>query len=170
MKVYLIVDGYNMINSWPELKSIGKDNFESAREKLIELLENYRAYKGMRAVLVFDAHLVKGSMEKHETFGGLEIVYTKENETADAYIEKLADEVGRMYNILVATSDWLEQQVVLGRGAARISARELRTEVMMAGNIMRDKYRLKRSAEKHTIESRIQGDILEKLEKMRRDR
>lgn len=170
MDVYLIVDGYNMINSWPELKYISEDDLDNSRYKLMELLENYRAYKGIKTVLVFDAHLVKGSMEKHETFGGLEVVYTKENETADAYIEKLVDEVGRMYNILVATSDWLEQQVVLGRGAARISARELRAEVVGTQTVMRDKYRLKRSTEKHTIESRIHGDILEKLEKMRRER
>lgn len=169
MNVYLIVDGYNIINSWPELKSIQEDNLENAREKLIELLESYRAYKGIKVVVVFDAHLVKGSMEKHEYHGGLEVVYTKENETADSYIEKFANNVGKMYNILVATSDWLEQQVVLGRGAARISARELHSEVLMAREIMRTRYRLTNSMQKHTIENRIHRDILEKLEKMRRE-
>jgi len=170
LATYLIVDGYNIINAWPELKTFEEGDLEGARNKLIELLENYRAYKGIKCVLVFDAHLVKGSMEKHEKYGGLQVVYTKENETADAYIERFADEVGRDYDIVVATSDWLEQQVVLGRGAARISARELYLEVMNSQNAMRSKYKLTRSVEKHTIENRIKGDILEKLEKIRRER
>jgi len=164
------VDGYNIINSWPVLKAIESDNLENARDKLIELLENYRAYKGIKATVVFDAHLVKNSMEKHEYYGGLEVVYTKENETADAYIERLTDEMGRLYNVLVATSDWLEQQVVLGRGAARISARELYEDVVRAQKIMREKYRLTHSMGKHTIENRVPEDILEKLEKLRRER
>lgn len=164
----LIVDGYNIINSWPELKSLEKNGLEHSRERLLELLEDYRAYKGIKAIVVFDAHMVKGSMEKHERYGGLEVVFTKEYETADAYIEKLVDEVGRLYDILVATSDWLEQQVVLGRGAARISARELHFEVMKSRKGMNEKYRLKKSAEKHTIENRIKPDIYEKLDKIRR--
>lgn len=165
----LIVDGYNIINSWPELRNHAGDSLEDSRDKLIEYLEDYRAYKGIKVILVFDAHMVKGSMEKHEYHGSVEIVYTKENETADAYIERLVDEVGRLYDILVATSDWLEQQVVLGRGAARISARELHSEVMRARKGMRDKYQLRKSSEKHTIENRIGSDVLEKLEKMRRE-
>lgn len=165
----LIVDGYNIINSWPELKSANVSSLEDSREKLVEYLEDYRAYKGVKVVIVFDAHMVKGSMEKHEYRGNVEIVYTKENETADAYIERLVNEVGRLYDILVATSDWLEQQVVLGRGAARISARELRAEVMRSRKAMRDKFQLRRSSEKHTIENRINKDVLEKLDKMRRE-
>jgi uncharacterized protein len=166
----LIVDGYNIINAWPELRTIQEDNLEDAREKLIERLENYRAYKGIKAILVFDAHMVKGSTEKHEYFGCLEIVYTKEHETADAYIEKLVNQVGRLYDIKVATSDWLEQQIVLGRGASRVSARELHTEVKNAQISMKNKYNIKLSAEKQTIENRIDPKILEKLEKMRRER
>lgn len=165
----LIVDGYNIVNSWPELKSSQGESLEDSRCKLIELLEDYRAYKGIKAILVFDAHMVKGSTEKHELRGGLEVVFTKENETADAYIERLVNEVGRMYDILVATSDWLEQQVVLGRGAARISARELHSEVIRSRKVMKDRYELRRSTEKHTIENRIGSDIFEKLDKMRRE-
>lgn len=170
MTYYLIVDGYNIINSWPVLKTIESENLENARDKLIELLENYRAYKGIKATIVFDAHLVKNSMEKHEFYGGLEVVYTKENETADLYIERLVHEMGKLYNVMVATSDWLEQQVVLGRGAARISARELYGDVVKSQKVMTEKYRLTRSMEKHTIENRVRGEILEKLEKIRRER
>lgn len=170
MVCYLFVDGYNIINSWPELKAIQKDNLEDAREKLIELLEGYRVYKGIKITLVFDAHLVKGSTEKHEKRGGLEVVYTKENETADSYIEKQADELGRLYNIQVATSDWLEQQVVLGRGAARISSRELYYDVCRARKHISEKCKMSRSNEKHSIENMVGKDVLEKLEKIRRER
>lgn len=166
----LIVDGYNIINSWPELNAHDGKSLQDSRDKLIEYLEDYRAYKGIRVILVFDAHMVKGSMEKHEHRSGVEIVYTRENETADAYIERIADGVGKLWDILVATSDWLEQQVVLGRGAARISARELHAEVMRARRAMHEKYQLRRSSEKHTIENRIEKDILEKLDKIRRER
>lgn len=165
----LIVDGYNIINSWPELKNSLGENLEDSRVKLIEYLENYRAYKGIRVILVFDAHMLKGSTEKHERYGGVEVVFTKENETADAYIERLVNEVGRLYDILVATSDWLEQQVVLGRGAARISARELHSEVIRSRKVMKDRYQLRRSTEKHTIENSIGSDIFAKLDKMRRE-
>lgn len=165
----LIVDGYNIINSWPELKALGRSNLEHSRDKLLQLLEDYRAYKGTRVIVVFDAHMVKGSMEKHESYFSIEVVFTKENETADSYIERLSDEMGRMYDIIVATSDWLEQQVVLGRGAARISARELHYEVMKAKKAMNDKYKLRKSVEKHTIENRINEDIYKKLDKIRRE-
>ncbi|MDI6617228.1 MAG: NYN domain-containing protein [Clostridiales bacterium] len=166
----LIVDGYNIINSWPELINEQKISLEGSRQKLLEFLEDYRAYKGIKVIVVFDAHMVKGSMEKHENFGKIEVVYTKENQTADSYIEKLADQVGSMFNIQVATSDWLEQQVVLGRGASRISARELRYEVMHSRKKMTEKYRLKNSDKKHTLENRLDLDVREKLDKLRRQR
>lgn len=170
MVCYLIVDGYNIINSWPELKAIQKDNLEDSREKLIEMLESYRVYKGIKVTVVFDAHMVKGSTEKHEKRGGLEVVYTREFETADSYIERLADEMGRLYNIQVATSDWLEQQVVLGRGAVRISSRELYYDVMKARKRISEKCETNRSNGKHSIETMLGKDVLEKLEKMRRER
>lgn len=164
----LIVDGYNIINSWPELKNLQKTSLENSRQKLLEMLEDYRIYKGMKVVVVFDAHMVKGSTEKHENYGGCEVVFTREYETADSYMERLADEVGRLYDIVVATSDWLVQQVVLGRGAARISARELYLEVIKSRKGMNEKYRLRKSDEKHTIENRIDAGTYEKLDKIRR--
>lgn len=165
----LIVDGYNIINSWPELKKLGQIGLEHSRDKLLELMEDYRAYKGIKVIIVFDAHMVKGSMEKHQKYGGTEVVFTKENETADAYIEKLADEMGKLYEIVVATSDWLIQQVVMGRGAARISSRELYLEVMRTKKGMRDKYQTRKSVEKHTIENRIDAKIYEELDKIRHE-
>jgi hypothetical protein len=166
---YLLVDGYNIINSWEELKEIQKYSLEDARDKLMELIENYRAYKGIKAILVFDAHLVKGSKEKHLTYGGLEVVYTKENQIADEYIEKFVDEYGKLYYITVATSDWLEQQVVLGRGAVRISSRELKREVYKAKKAMKERYKLSKIPKIDNLEDRIDKNILEELEKMRRE-
>ena len=93
-KEYLFIDGYNVINQWQYYRDVS-GNIENARNKLIELLVEYQAYKGLRVVLVFDAHLVKGSQEKKELVFGVEVVYTKENETADSYIEKQLDRIGR---------------------------------------------------------------------------
>lgn len=166
MARYLIIDGYNILNSWPEFKIYNE--FESARNKLIEMIEDYRVYKGINSIIVFDAHLVKGSIEKHEFYGGLEIVYTHENETADAFIEKYVNEKGKRYDIVVATSDWLEQQIVLGRGATRISSRELRLEIHESQKKMKEKYNIKKSMQKNTIENNIDLEIYKKLDKIRR--
>ncbi len=127
---YLFVDGYNIINSWETLKELKDIDLESARDKLIEILTEYRHYSGIEIILVFDAHMVKGNAETDIDFNGLKVVYTKENETADHYIERELDEIGRIRRVRVATSDWMEQQIVLGRGGTRISARELEMEIL----------------------------------------
>ncbi len=129
-KEYLFVDGYNIINSWSNLKELSKLSLEVAREELIEIMLEYQAYTGIKTIIVFDAHLVKGNSGLIENYNGLQVIYTKENETADQYIEKTLDEIGRVEKVRVATSDWLEQQIILGRGGTRISARELEVEVL----------------------------------------
>ncbi|MGE4284226.1 MAG: NYN domain-containing protein, partial [Clostridia bacterium] len=126
---YLIIDGYNIINAWPDLAIAAKECLEDARWKLLEVLANYQGYKKNKVIVVFDAHLVRGSQEKKEIYSGVEIVYTKENETADNYIEKLVHEIGRNQTVRVATSDFLEQTIVLSKGATRLSANELRDEM-----------------------------------------
>jgi len=127
-KEYLFIDGYNIINQWSYYKDMSK-NIENSRNKLIELLVEYQAYKGLKVILVFDAHLVKGSLEKREKVSGIEIVYTKEHETADSYIEKQLDKIGRYERVQVATSDNSIQQIVLARGGTRISAQEMIAEI-----------------------------------------
>lgn len=138
-KEYLFVDGYNIINYWEDLKKKSLISLEEAREELIEILAEYHHYSGIEIVVVFDAHLVKGNSGTREKYKGIEVVYTKENETADHYIERTVDILGRVKRIRVATSDWLEQQMVLSRGGTRISARELEIEIYGNKNIMNKK-------------------------------
>lgn len=126
---YLFVDGYNIINSWGILKEITKVSLEEARIELLEILSEYQHYSGIRIIVVFDAHLVKGNTGTEEIFKGIRVVYTRENETADNFIERTLDEIGRIKRVRVATSDWMEQQIVLSRGGTRISAKELEVEI-----------------------------------------
>ena len=140
---YLLVDGYNIIFAWQELKELADINIDSARDKLIEKLANYQGYKGCKLILVFDAYKVKGGKENVIKQGDMWIVYTKEAETADRYIAKASLELTGKGMVRVATSDALIQMIIFGSGAVRTSARELEAEV---------KY--------------VEGLIAEKLEKM----
>jgi predicted RNA-binding protein with PIN domain len=128
-KEYLFVDGYNIINSWENLKEISKVDLEQARMTLVEILAEYKHYSGIEIFVVFDAYMVKGNNRSEEEYKGIRIIYTKENELADHYIEKALDEMGREMRVRVATSDWVEQQIILSRGGIRISARELQAEI-----------------------------------------
>lgn len=126
---YLFVDGYNIINAWSNLKELSKISLEVAREELIEIMAEYQSFTGVKVIIVFDAHMVKGNSGKKENIKEVDVIYTRERETADQYIEKVLDEIGREKTVKVATSDWLEQQIVLGRGGTRLSARELEVQV-----------------------------------------
>lgn len=127
---YLIVDGYNVIFAWDELKEMASVNLDSAREMMLEILSNYSAYKKTGMLVVFDGYKVQGNPGTQMQYAGLDVVYTKEAETADRFIEKTIFELGRKYKITVVTSDRPVQMAALGDGAARMSAREFRTEVM----------------------------------------
>ena len=140
---YLLVDGYNIIFAWQELKELADINIDSARDKLIEKLANYQGYRGCKLILVFDAYKVRGGKENVIKQGDMWIVYTKEAETADRYIAKASLELTGKGLVRVATSDALIQMIIFGSGAVRTSARELEAEV---------KY--------------VEGQIVEKLEKM----
>ena len=128
-KEYLFVDGYNIINSWENLKEIAKVDLEEARSALLEILAEYKHYSDIEIVVVFDAYMVKGNNRSKEEYKVLHVVYTKENELADHYIEKALDLMGREMRVRVATSDWIEQQIILSRGGIRVSARELQVEI-----------------------------------------
>ncbi|MGN0621181.1 MAG: NYN domain-containing protein [Porcipelethomonas sp.] len=128
---YVLVDGYNIIFSWDDLKKIARDNLDLARHTLINMLCNYQGFRKCELILVFDAYKVKGSHREVEKSGGISIVYTKEAETADAYIEKTTHELGKEHRVRVATSDNLEQMIILGNGAYRIPASDFRKEVDM---------------------------------------
>lgn len=127
---YLLVDGYNIIFAWDDLRAIARESISLARETLIRLLVNYQGFKKCNLILVFDAYKVSGGEEKVEKNGGIYIVYTKEAEIADVYIERVTEQLKKVTGLVrVATSDGLEQLIVLGRGALRIPARAFREEV-----------------------------------------
>lgn len=129
---YLLVDGYNIIFAWDELKAVAQQNLDAARTALIELLCNYQGYRGNRIIVVFDAYKVHGGVEKVEKHNNITVVYTKEAETADAYIEKATYRLGKDNRVRVATSDGLVQVIILGHGALRVSASALHEEVETA--------------------------------------
>ena len=126
---YLLVDGYNIIFAWDSLKALAADSLDHAREQLMHLLMNYQGYKQCEVILVFDAYKCKGHGEETEQHGNITVVYTKEAETADAYIERVSKKLIRGNRVRVATSDALEQLIILGNGAVRISAREFELEM-----------------------------------------
>ena len=135
---YLLVDGYNIIFAWEELAALAKQDVAAARGVLTDILSNFRGYQKCEVILVFDAYKVKGNPGSVEKVNGIYVVYTKEAETADAYIEKTTYDLGRNHRVRVATSDGLEQVIILGHGALRLSARAFKAEVEQAqGNISR---------------------------------
>lgn len=163
----LVVDGYNIIGAWDELQKLKEKDIGQARDRLIELLADYQAYSGSSVIVVFDAYYVKGIQSKLETFK-IEIIFTKENQTADECIEKLVKQLKNIKNqVYVATSDYAEQRTIFGRGALRKSARELFIELK---DIDRE---IEESIEKHKnvqpqIKIPLREDVLERFEKWRR--
>lgn len=128
-KEYLLVDGYNIIFAWDELKALAKTDLAAARERLQDILCSYQGMRGSTVILVFDAYKVRGGVGSVERFRNISIVYTREAETADMYIEKATLELGKHSRVRVATSDGLEQLIILGHNALRVSARSFREEV-----------------------------------------
>ena len=126
---YLLVDGYNIIFAWEELRELSKISIDAAREALIDILANYQGFRKCEVIAVFDAYKVKGGTEHTEKHGGLTVVFTAEAETADTYIERAAYKMKGKYQVRVATSDRLEQMIILGNDAFRVSASEFQAEV-----------------------------------------
>ena len=126
---YVLVDGYNLIFAWDELCKLAKQDLAAARDRLIDILRNYQSFRQCPVILVFDAYKVKGNHGSVERFGDLSVVYTKEAQTADAYIEKLSYELGKKHRVRVATSDGMEQVIILGHGCLRVPARVFQAEV-----------------------------------------
>ena len=135
---YLLVDGYNIIFAWDELKEVAKDSLDMARNKLINMLSSYQGFINSPVIVVFDAYRVKGNPGSIEHYGDLSVVYTKEAETADAYIEKVTHDLAKHHRVRVATSDGLEQIIILGAGALRISARSFHDEVLQVEKAIRE--------------------------------
>lgn len=147
-KEYLLVDGYNIIFSWVELKELAKENMDAARYRLMDILCNYQGFKKCTVILVFDAYKVKGGQGEVQEYHNIHVVYTKEAETADQYIERVTHEVAKENHVVVATSDAVEQLIILGKGAIRLTARELQEEVLRINDIIREEYFKKYSKDK----------------------
>lgn len=165
----VFVDGYNVLNSWPNLKTHIKDNFEGTRDKLVDIMHNYATYMNVRIILVFDGYKVSGNLESTENINkNLTIVYTKDGETADSYIEKNVHKIGRRSDICVVTSDYLEQQTIFQRGAVRMSTIEFYNDVMKTEEVLKIKTKKNQISHKNHLQDNVDEDILRKLEKIRR--
>lgn len=145
-KEYLLVDGYNIIFAWEELRELAAVNIDSARDKLMDVLSNYQGYTGGTLILVFDAYKVKGNPGSVQRYHNIHVVYTREAETADQYIEKTVHDIGRRYRVTVATSDALEQMIIWGSGASRLSARGLKEAVERSNREMKERFGIGSSA------------------------
>lgn len=166
----IFIDGYNVINSWPNLKKSKNYSYDIARTELTEMLENYASFNSCRIYLVFDAHKVVGNIESKEvSANNIITVFTKEGEIADAYIERMVDELGRKVEVFVVTSDRLEQQTIFQRGAVRMSSIEFYNEVLkVQDNIRKKAENNRRELSKNYLRDTLEESVFEKLEKMRR--
>lgn len=164
---YLLVDGYNIIFSWEELNELAKENIHAACDKLMDILSNYQGYRKCTLILVFDAYKVEGHVEEIITYHNIYVVYTKEAETADQYIEKTVHRIGRQYQVTVATSDGLEQVIIMGQGAHRISAQGLKKEIEDTEKNAREEWHQRRQSSKTYLFDHMSEEMQEQMEKIR---
>ncbi len=170
---YLLVDGYNIIFAWENLSELAKVDLDGARTKLMDILSNFQGCRKMHLILVFDAYKVKGNPGSMVRFHNIDVVYTKEAETADQYIEKVTHKIGNKYRVRVATSDSLEQLIIMGAGAARVSARELLEEVMAAGEELRESFLEnpgRQTGDKNYLLEQASEEVTEYIEQIRREK
>ncbi len=171
MSRVLVVDGYNIISDWPQLKTLKRDNLEAARYTLCELLEDYIPYPWAYIVVVFDGHKVSGGKKAFENQGKVQVVYTGEGETADLFIEKLTAGAAGKVVIEVATSDLEEQRGVFVHGAVRLSSRELALRLTEEKEVIRSIYTdMNREGARRSLDEVLPPDLRERLERMRRQK
>ena len=139
-KEYLLIDGYNIVFAWEELREMALRDIMAARDKLIDMLVDFAGFRKEHVILVFDAYKVRGGRGEVIHVGGIDVIYTKEAETADLYIEKAAHELSKKYKVTVATSDAVEQVIIYGAGAYRMSAQNLLEELLLTKGLMREHY------------------------------
>ena len=165
----LLIDGYNIINAWQDLAKLASSNLEEARQAFNHLISEYAAYNRIETYIVYDAYKVKSSMNRKEKIKDLTIIFTKENQTADSYIEKFIHDYKykRHAIIRVATNDFAEQNMILGKGAARLTATELYLEVSQTKKEIKNETQKSRGSE-YSLGNRLDKETYEKLEKIRR--
>lgn len=159
-----------MIHAWQELKELLEISLESARQKLLDMLSNYKGNQKADIIVVFDAYLVKGNIGSITKYDNIYVVYTKEAETADHFIERTVTKLPRHYTISVATSDALEQTIILGAGAQRITAQELRQRVLAEKKEIRKKYIENRPPKNNLLADNIDKEALDWIEALRRQK
>lgn len=164
---YLLVDGYNIIFAWEDLRELAKVNIDAARGRLMDILCNYQGYKKCHLILVFDAYRVSGGRGEVFQYHNIHVVYTKEAETADQYIEKTVRAIGRRYHVTVATSDALEQIIIFGAGAGRLSAAGLLEEVELMQQEIRREYLGRQTGGKRYLFDHLDGPASQWLEDVR---
>ena len=166
-KEYLLVDGYNIIFAWEELNELAQVNMDAARGCLQDVLCNYQGIKKCELILVFDAYKVEGFSGEIQKYHNIHVVYTKEAETADQYIEKVAHEIGRKYLVTVATSDGTEQVIIRGQGCHLLSAKELKEEIEFANKELRQYYSEDTSLERNYLFQYLDKDTARQMEEVR---
>ncbi len=164
---YLLVDGYNILFSWPELRELLEKNPESARTKLMDILCNYQGYRKCTLILVFDAYRVEGNPGGVVAYHNIHVVYTKEAETADQYIEKTVHRLGKNHKVTVATSDALEQIIIWGQGAKRLSAQGLAEEIQLVEEELRREHLSKTESAHNYLFDYLSEELAERMEKIR---
>lgn len=168
-KEFLLVDGYNIIHAWDELKEMAEEvSLESARQRLMDILSNYKGVKKNTVILVFDGYLVKGNIGTVYEYNNIFVVYTKEAETADHYIERVVTSLPKHYRVRVATGDGLEQLIIYGQGAIRMTARELFYEIRGVEKDLRERFIENRPPKNNLLSEQLDAEALEWLEAMRR--
>lgn len=164
---YLLVDGYNILYAWDELRELMKVTVDGARHRLLDMMCNYQGYRKCQVIVVFDAYKVVGGIGSAQDYHNIHVVYTKEAETADQYIEKFAHEMGRKYRVTVATSDGLEQLIIRGQGCMLMSAEDLREDMERVGRQIEEEQGRLPKAGKNYLFQGVEEDLAEYLEKIR---
>ena len=164
---YLLVDGYNIIFSWEELNGLAAVNITSARNALMDILSNYQGFRKDTLILVFDAYKVEGNPGQVYKYHNIYVVFTKEAETADQYIEKTVHKMGRRHQVTVATSDALEQVIILGQGARRLSAGDLKEAVEQASREIREILKERRDTGKNYLLEALPEELVSEMEDVR---
>ncbi|MHB8061662.1 MAG: NYN domain-containing protein [Ruminiclostridium sp.] len=163
---YLLVDGYNIIYAWPELKGLADENMDGARMKLLDSLSNYQGIQKCQIIVVFDAYRVEGHIEEVTDYQNIHVAYTREAQTADQYIEKFAHDNRNKYDITVATSDGLQQIIIRGAGCALLSARELKAEIERTNERMKQEYQEIQGRDRNYIVDALSPDVKQRVEDM----
>ncbi|MCI5868154.1 MAG: TetM/TetW/TetO/TetS family tetracycline resistance ribosomal protection protein [Dorea sp.] len=164
---YLLVDGYNVIFAWDELKELAAVSIEAARDKLMDILCNYQGFKKCVLILVFDAYKVEGYALEIQKYHNIHVVYTKEAETADQYIEKVVHQIGKKYHVTVVTSDGVEQVITMGQGGTRISSRDFLEEVEMTRKLIQEEAEKHKESDRNYLFHHADEALVKQMEEVR---